>query len=261
MATPTTLSREFRSDQIELARDTTRRLLEISGSLNFKAIDSSSDGWMTAVESVVASRFDQSVDRGTAMYQDYRTASGVSGAAPTVAPVLDKSGLRGALTLTGPYAAKHAMATGVSIRTAFESIFANTTGAAVRAVLGGGRDVIQGTANADPVCTGYMRVTSGNPCNFCAMVAANTYNSVESASQSSGTRTRAKNPQPPKSRYHSHCRCTVVPIFTASSWPAGYKAQASDYNDLYQEVSRAGGTAKEKEERFFAAFNARFKSS
>lgn len=261
MATPTELSNQFRADQIDLARESTTKLLEVSGALNFKAVDSSAPGWIAAVESIVVPAHERSVQLGAALYGDYRLASGVAGAAPVVIPELDRRALRNALTILGPYAAKHAMAQGMSISKTFENVFANTAGTAVKTVLGGGRDTVQGSSVSDTVCVGYQRVTSSSPCPFCAMVAQNTYRSVESASQSSGTRKRSANPQPPKSRYHSHCRCTVVPIFSAASWPAGYKSKASDWAELYGETSAAGGTAKEKEQRFMAAFTARYNAS
>lgn len=261
MPSPTELSARFRADQISLARDTVREMVEVAGALSFTAVDASATGWMTAVESIVGKRYEESLARGSELYRDYQRASGLPGSPAIVTPMLDRDALRGSLLVLGPYAAKKQMSLGMSIPNVARSVFTNTAATAAKMVLNGARDTIQATAVSDVRCTGYMRVTSGKPCAFCAMIAGNTYRSVESASQSSGFRTRATNPQPPKSRYHASCRCTVVPIFTAQSWPDGYKAKASDYSSLWTETAKAGGSAKEKQDRFFEAFNAQYKTS
>lgn len=262
MTTPTRLSAAFRADQIDVAQQAARELIEVMGALNLQAVDASAPGWFAAMESVIVRQHRRSTRLGRTLYSDYRVASGIDDLPITPSiPVLDRNALRGALTLAGPYAAKHAMSLGHDVASTYQTVLSYSTGVAVRAALSGGRNAVQETAIRDQVCSGYMRVTSGKPCPFCAMVAQNTYSTVTSASQSSGTRTRAFSPQPPRSSYHDHCKCTVVPIFSAASWPDGYREQAAEYRDIWIESSAAGGTDQEKRDRFTAAFYERYPTS
>ena len=88
-------------------------------------------------------------------------------------------------------------------------------------------------------------MTGSKPCAFCALIAGNTYYTRQSAS----------------SAYHTHCQCVPVPIFGRQSFPTGLEEDLNTYRDLYLEAAAAGGTDKDIESRFFAAFNARFKTS
>lgn len=258
MATPAQLSDEYRARQLEIAQGTARDMLNVAGALNFKAVDLSASGWLTAVESIVYRRYDQAMQLGQDMYLGFRSASGIPGAGALTLPQLDRDRMLRAMIVLGPYAAKHGMSEGTPIPDIVKSVVANTTGSAVRASLGGARDTVQGTAVADSQCIGYTRVTSGSPCNFCAMVAANTYRSIQSASESSGTRRRSAAPQPARSSYHNHCKCRAVPIFNQTSWPEDAKRRANEYADFYHEVSAGGGTQKEIESRFLSSFEGRF---
>lgn len=261
METATDLAVEYRARQVEIAKSTAQDMLNVAGALNFKAVDLSSTGWMTAVEAVVARRYHESVQLGQDMYLGFRSVSGVQGAAALTIPNLDRDKLIRALVVLGPYAAKHGMADGEPIPELATRVLTNTAGAAIRASLAGARDTVQGTAIADTQCIGYTRVTNGKPCNFCAMVAANTYRSIQSASESSGARRRSASPQPPRSKYHNHCQCRAVPIFNQKSWPDGTKRRANEYADLYRDVAREGGTQAQIEKRFLAAYDAKYGAS
>ena len=91
-----------------------------------------------------------------------------------------------------------------------------------------GRDVINKAGNGDRLLRGYARITDGDPCAFCAMLAARgaVYRSRQRAEL--GGRKKPKgspdarvpqNRRPPLtlsdlSKYHNGCHCQVIPVYT-----------------------------------------------
>lgn len=75
-----------------------------------------------------------------------------------------------------------------------------TLGTAARIVQDGARTTTIDTSNADPVAVGWYRVTDGNPCSFCALLASRgiAYKSQRQADFKS----------------HNHCMCSAAPAFS-----------------------------------------------
>jgi hypothetical protein len=117
-----------------------------------------------------------------------------------IAGALRGSALRGIIT---------ARQAGFSLDAAARRGFVRAAGSASSLVLDGGRQVVEETVRADRHAVGWMRVTSADPCAFCASLAAE---------------------GPTKSReihaFHDHDGCSVEPVYDEgafkdrSQWPA-----------------------------------------
>lgn len=94
--------------------------------------------------------------------------------------------------LAGTYAAK---ARGLSEQAARQIGFVKFSGAFSRLALLGSRDVLVSTVAASSTAKAWQRVTSGDPCDFCAGLA--------------GARTTADT-----FAAHDHCSCSAEPLFS-----------------------------------------------
>lgn len=85
--------------------------------------------------------------------------------------------------------------------------------AADREALRSGRDLMDRATRSDKRVLGWARVTDGNPCAFCAMLAAR-----GAVYKSRATAEVARSDTPPVdpmdlSRYHNGCHCQMVPVY------------------------------------------------
>lgn len=129
----------------------------------------------------------------------------------------DDSALR-ALKGSGPNYLKQQSARGESEDRAMRKGLQVVTGTAVKQVLDGGRDTMLELIKSDPSVTRYIRVTDGDPCAFCAMLAGRgpVYASEESAGFLA----------------HPSCACTGEPVVVAGgAWPG----DAAYYRRLWRE--------------------------
>lgn len=95
-----------------------------------------------------------------------------------------------------------------------------------RAVLNAGRDTVEWSAGAQG--RSWRRVTDGDPCAFCAMLATRSdYTTKERALTTGHTRRHKRGSKRPLgSKYHDHCGCTVVEVvgpWEPSRADAGYQ--------------------------------------
>lgn len=97
------------------------------------------------------------------------------GPAAKVVPVLALEVPREAVTtsllVTGPLSIKRAMTRGIQLATAVNTAEGASASTAMRFALDGGRQTIVDTVNTDRQARGWMRETSGKPCDFCEMLA------------------------------------------------------------------------------------------
>lgn len=221
-----TLSSELRREQAAIADRVTQEMLAIFGSLNFKAIDMSSPGFIEAAISVAERGHVQASALGADMYLSMRREAGVAGAFDVYRPEVDVAELRRALIVLGPVAAKNLMSSGVRIPDAAQRVFTLTAGRVSKTAIAGTRDTISGTSVIDSQAVAYARQTGSDPCDFCILMAENTYKSAYTALYAAGNRKRAKNPQPMGSTFHDHCKCTVVTLFQGQIAPGAKDRQA-----------------------------------
>ena len=99
-----------------------------------------------------------------------------------------------------------------------------------RAVMNAGRDTVEWSAGAQG--RSWRRVTDGDPCAFCAMLATRSdYTTRERALTTVHTRRHRRGGKRPfGSKYHDHCGCTVVEV--VGPWE---RTKADErYMDVYQ---------------------------
>jgi len=100
-------------------------------------------------------------------------------------------------------------------------------GATFRHVQNGGRDSLSIGVKKDPVALGYVRVTKGEPCYFCAMLASRgLVYSADSFDESNARFTGAHNV-----KVHDSCACSLAPAFSRDS---ELLAKVQPFTDMWQ---------------------------
>lgn len=163
-------------------------------SMDWANITKTYPAWATSVAALVDRHRLASAALAAAYLRAFRAASGVTGTAPIVlaGPVPDTQ-LDTALRVTAVYSVKAAATRGVSAPEAMANAYVRSSAAISRLVLAGGRDTITSTLAADKRASGWVRVTSGNPCAFCAELAGN--------------------PSSTSFQAHDGCGCSAEPVY------------------------------------------------
>lgn len=120
---------------------------------------------------------------------------------PAPAPAVMRSSLAN-VTMAGVF---NALGAGQNRSQALANGFVRLSGEATRLVLNGERDTILQAVEEDPQALGWMRVSGGDPCAFCAMLLSRgaVYKSEETASFEA----------------HDHCQCGAEPFYEGSKLP------------------------------------------
>lgn len=105
-------------------------------------------------------------------FQSYRMAEGAPGdAVARLAEPVDEAAVRTSMYVTGQTGLRDALKSGKSPEEARDVAFTRTSGSVSRHVLSGGRGTILKSVAEDKAALGWTRVTDGNPCAFCALLA------------------------------------------------------------------------------------------
>lgn len=127
-----------------------------------------------------------------------------------------------------------------------ESAGNTSAGAADREVLRGGRDLINRASQADKRVVGWARVTDGDPCSFCAMLASR--GAIYKSRASAGIKDLDGADLPDVHRddlekYHNMCHCQTVPIYSRNDF---LTPEAREYSRQWREVTKgkAGDEAR-----------------
>jgi hypothetical protein len=150
--------------------------------------------------------------------------------------------LRTSFTVTGPVAFKRVIGQGRSVDEAVQSLRTQLTGSTTRQALNVGRRLINDTANSNRQIVGWRRVTDGNPCYFCAVLASrgSVYRTQQTALFSDGD------------KYHDHCKCHAVPLFKTEEEPLSVQ----ELYEFYTEAT-AGKSGAAALNAFRRAWNTR----
>lgn len=178
---------------------------------------------VAATLALVSGYFRLSAATAATYYQAFRTAEHVPGrATPTLATAIAEQQITTSLYVTGQVAARKALAAGQTPEQARQTALTRMSGAITRLVLDGGRQTLLGSVQADPQALGWARVTDGNPCYFCLMLASRgaVYKSEQTASFEA----------------HDHCGCSAVPVYRGSKLPAA----SSEWRQLYDRAQAWG---------------------
>jgi hypothetical protein len=136
-------------------------------------------------------------------YTMFRQVEGVGPFDARLAPDPDPDALRGGLFGAGARGIMNARARGLSIPQAAQNGFVKASGAAIQIAANGGRETLLGAIGEDREAKGYQRVTDGDPCAFCQMVASRGIVAYSEASAGFES--------------HGHCGCTAEPAFEGST--------------------------------------------
>lgn len=153
-----------------------------------------------------------------ASYQEeFRRAERVAGRATVkLAPGLSALDALGAIRGAGLTGIINARKAGFSPQAAAQRGLVKVLGATTRLVLGGGRQTILGTAVEDAQASRWQRVTSGDPCAFCVMLAVGGTFSADSADFEA----------------HDHCSCSAEVAYEGSQPPLTSQALVSKWDDV-----------------------------
>lgn len=129
----------------------------------------------------------------------------------------DKAAKR-SLALSGPVLIEAKKKRGKSPSAAAREAAVAAGGSAARHVLTGGREQHLEMVREDAAAIGWMRVTDGDPCAFCAMLSSR---GPEYQSEWSATHVVNRNAKRPLGAiYHDHCGCSAEAVFSETqAWP------------------------------------------
>lgn len=153
------------------------------------------------------------------------------------------------LLVMGPSNIKAKRKRGKSPEEAAREALVEAGGSAARHVLTGGRTTHLEMVKDDPEAIGWLRVTDGDPCAFCAMLSSRgpVYNTERSAT----TVVNPRRSRPVGSQYHDHCACTAEAMFSESqAWPG----RGREFQELWRDVARG---QKDGFKRFRRAYEGR----
>lgn len=157
-------------------------------------------------------------------------------------PELDTAGLDRAtevsLIVTGPIGQKAKRARGKSVKDARDISFVEASGAASRQVLTGGRQSLLTLVERDARARGWVRVTDGDPCAFCAMLASR--GPVFKGGSFSQSDPRFTGPGEVK--VHDGCACMIECVYYDNApWPG----RAAEFRKLWNDNIEGRYSGKE----------------
>lgn len=137
------------------------------------------------------------------------------------------------LLVMGPSNIKAKRKRGKSPEEAAREALVEAGGSAGRHVLNGGRTTHLELVGNDPEAIGWLRVTDGDPCAFCAMLSSR--GPVYRSHQSATTVVSPKAKRALGESYHDHCACSAEAMFSKSqAWPG----RGREFQQLWREVAR-----------------------
>ena len=207
--------------QGRLARLTVVQMRQLWRLIDLDDIDGTVQGWLSATSDLVRRQHAVSVGIAERYFRRFRTAEvGEPLPGPLPRPGLSEQAVRTSLLVTGPYRIWALLGKGGTLGDAARTAFTTSAAAATRHVLNGGREFIGGAVAQDSRALGWIRVTSGNPCAFCALLASRgpVYGASTAGFQA-----------------HDACGCVAEPVYSRDTeWPG----RAREWADLYAEAAR-----------------------
>lgn len=155
-------------------------------------------GWLSVVEPAIQAQRAKSARLAGRFFTAHRMLelddsfdAVLAGDAPAVQ-------VRTSMLVTGVYHLLANLGRGVVLDRASAIAKASSAAAAMRLALEGGRETLTSTIKADPRARGYERVTSGNSCDFCEMLADRGAVYGEASADFEA---------------HDHCSCSAEPVY------------------------------------------------
>lgn len=200
--------------------------------LDINDLDGSTPYWLASNVRAVNQRMAQSQTVASGYLNEYRQAEiGLAASVVLAAP----TGTPDALRFAGPVRIKRLIAGGMGAQEAYEGAFTKYAGMVRRQSMMGGRLTVAATAGRDRRAVGWRRVTDGNPCAFCAMLASRgpVYRDAAAADGL---------------MYHAHCGCSAEPAYSHAWEPTPDEERFFDaYGKARAEVAPNGKAINAKE--------------
>lgn len=218
------LTRAQQAAQIALANQAASESRLLWGRLDIDDLDGSTPYWL-ASSTIAVNRRTQESQRLAATYlNEYRRAEiGLGAAVVLAAPSSTPSALR----LAGPVRIKKLIKAGMRADDAYERTYTKYEGIVRRQTMMGGRLTVAATTGKDRRALGWRRVTDGNPCAFCALLA-----SRGPVYQSEATADGVV--------YHGHCGCSAEPSYTVWEPDEREEEYVDEYANAAARVRDAG---------------------
>lgn len=192
--------------------------------LDVSDLDGSLPYWLATSVLATNRRMQESQQIAGAYMRAFREAE-IGGTGPVV--LAAPHGTPDALRIAGPVRIKRLIAGGMAPAEAYARAFTKYEGMVRRQAMMGGRLTIAASSGRDRKALGWRRVTDGNPCAFCALLASRgpVYRSAASADGL---------------QYHAHCGCTAEPAYTAWKPSDAEEQYVDEYANAAARVRDAG---------------------
>lgn len=219
------LTEGHRLAQARIAAQTVRLMRSAWPLLDPTNLDGTMARWLRVTVPLVSRQSAMSARLAAQYLTAFRAIElGLAGGTYTpVVAVADTAAITTSLTVTGPVRIKDQMRRFVPFVRALTTAEAASASAGLRHALNGGRSTILDNVRRDRLALGWARVTSGDPCAFCAMLAS---------------RGPVYGEETADFQAHDSCSCTAEPVYSRdAAWPPG----SERYRDLWQDAKRMGG--------------------
>lgn len=237
------LTKAHRMAQARLGASTVQALLAGFRVLDPTALDATVADWLRVVTPIVQKQRTTSARLAANYVLTLRNVElpGARPIVPVLAEELDARVVARSLTVTGPGTIKRGMLAGRTLEQATDTAMAAAARAGMRLALNGGRSTVTKTVEADDRAIGYVRVTSGNPCAFCAMLASRgAVYKTEMAGEMASVGYRVRGTRQPGDRYHDGCHCTAKPVYMPDDPQLN---EADKFRQLWDESTAGFGGA------------------
>lgn len=197
--------------------------------LNPADLDGSEAAWLAANLAALRPHWEESRQLAATYVREYRAAEKASPSA-VVRPEWDPRYMASNLHMAGPVRVKLLVGNGMSGEAAALAAITKFSGITKRSTLSGGRLLLHETTRRDSSAVGWRRVTDGDPCTFCAMLATRgpVYGNDTVLSTGEGL------------RYHGGCGCTAEIVYGHWEPSPVEQLQIEEYRRAAEECDDAG---------------------
>jgi hypothetical protein len=212
------LTRRHYAAQLGVRAATSRDVMRLWGTVDPTNLTGTYDRFAQAATVLTRARHGTSSGVAADYQERFRKAERVAGhAGAKLGPQLLQSEALNAIRGAGLSGIINARKGGFSPQAAAQRGLVKVLGATTRLVLGGGRDTIIESVAADTQTAHWQRVTSGEPCAFCAMLA------VRGAVFTADTA---------DFEAHDHCSCSAEAAYEGSAMPLTSQALRSQWDTV-----------------------------
>lgn len=197
------LTEAHRLEQMAIQVGLARRLSELWSGVDATNLRGTLDPFAWGGESAVLHLRAVAADTAARYYASFRGVEKVPGTFPLrAAPEPPRGFVKDNLVASSYRGIRDARRRGLDVRQATDAGFAKATATATRIAADGARRTLLDGVLGDPEARGYQRVTDGDPCAFCRMIASRGVVAYTSESVSF--------------KAHDGCGCTAEPAFAGS---------------------------------------------